>query len=214
LNFASLPRYDNDDNEINFTITKVKCLFFSSAAPQPLHLSIFLAVLDYTVKGLAFSVSDSYYFQTFVEFLERRETFVYAGRRKHRNMCEIYTRRKCSAVLTLVLLSDFWFVEAKFSVLLVITELITSKRTGHFNCVIKRPCWLLTLYSVGNRYMSLLQWWNDTERRTPIYSERRHSLCQFIHHKSNTAGPGINNIIINDNIWNGSFCLYTTNTCS
>lgn len=210
-----MPRYDNDDKELNFTITKVKCLIFQlSCLSSSPSIHLFLAVLDNTVQGLAFSASDSYYFQTFVEFLERRETFVYVGRRKHRNVWEIYKRGKCSAVLTLLLLPYFWFVEAKFSVLLVITELITSKRTGHFNCVIKRPCLLLTLYSVANRYMSLWQWWNDTERRTPIYSERRLCLCQFVHHKSNTVGPGINNIIISDNIWNASFCLYTTNTWS
>ena len=91
-------------------------------------------MLDNTVQGLAFSASESY-LQTFVLLLERRETFVYVGRHKHRNVWEIYTRGKGAAVLNVLLLSDFWFVETKFSVLLVITELITAKRKGHFNCV-------------------------------------------------------------------------------
>jgi hypothetical protein len=118
--FASLPRYNNEDKELNFTVTKVQCLFFSSAASEPAHLSTSPALLDNTVQGLDFSASDSY-LQTFVEFLERREIFVYVGRHQHRNVWEIYTRVKCSAVLTLLLLSDFWLVEAKFSVLLDIT---------------------------------------------------------------------------------------------
>jgi hypothetical protein len=74
--FAFLPRYNNDDKELNFTITKDECLFFSSAASQPPHLFTSPPVLDNMVQSLAFSSSDSY-LQIFVEFLERRETFVY-----------------------------------------------------------------------------------------------------------------------------------------
>jgi hypothetical protein len=39
--------------------------------------------------------------------------------------------------------------------------------------------------------MSMEQWWSDTDRGKPKYSEKNLSHCHFVPHKSHTDWPGI-----------------------
>ena len=40
-------------------------------------------------------------------------------------------------------------------------------------------------------WMSMEQWWNDTDRGHPMYSEKTLSQCHSGHHKSHIGWPGI-----------------------
>jgi len=50
---------------------------------------------------------------------------------------------------------------------------------------------LPTLYSIGDRRMSMEHWRNDADRENPKYSGRKMSQCHFVHHKAHMDGNGV-----------------------
>jgi hypothetical protein len=45
--------------------------------------------------------------------------------------------------------------------------------------------------SVVDEWMSMEQWWNDTDRAKLKYWEENQSQCHFVHHESYMDWPGI-----------------------